>query len=131
MDDDRTVRNYRLARFDRREGRDRRGGEERRQIGGNRLREFRARRDGVYADRRQSERRRVKRGVPHRGSLIEELRHFIIKRMVRIHLYGTRDRKIEALEREIEERRAELEALAEAPTAEHEVSRDPSTSVES
>ena len=63
-------------------------------------------------DRRQGQRRRNKRG--RRGGILEELRQLIIKRMVRIQLYGTRDRKVETLDREIEDRRDELKARAEA-----------------
>ena len=133
MEDD-TERNYRLAQYDRRKDSDRRRDEDRRSVGGNRLREFRARRDGVSVDRRQGQRRSNKRGA-RRGGIIEGLRQRIIKRMVRIQLYGLRARKLDTLGREIEERRDELKARADAGIdsreSERDVSRDPSASVES
>lgn len=133
MEDD-TERNYRLAQYDRRKDSDRRRDEDRRSVGGNRLREFRARRDGVSVDRRQGQRRRNKRGA-RRGGIVEGLRQRIIKRMVRIQLYGLRGRKLDTLGREIEERRDELKARADARIdsreSERDVSRDPSASVES
>ncbi len=133
MEDD-TERNYRLAQYDRRKDSDRRRDEDRRSVGGNRLREFRARRDGVSVDRRQGQRRSNKRGA-RRGGIVEGLRQRIIKRMVRIQLYGLRGRKLDTLGREIEERRDELKARADAGIdsreSERDVSRDPSASVES
>lgn len=133
MEDD-TERNYRLAQYDRRKDSDRRRDEDRRSVGGNRLREFTARRDGVSVDRRQGQRRRNKRGAG-RGGIVEGLRQRIIKRMVRIQLYGLRGRKLDTLGREIEERRDELKARADAGIdsreSERDVSRDPSASVES
>lgn len=133
MEDD-TERNYRLAQYDRRKDSDRRRDEDRRSVGGNRLREFTARRDGVSVDRRQGQRRSNKRGA-RRGGIVEGLRQRIIKRMVRIQLYGLRGRKLDTLGREIEERRDELKARADAGIdsreSERDVSRDPSASVES
>lgn len=133
MEDD-TERNYRLAQYDRRKDSDRRRDEDRRSVGGNRLREFRARRDGVSVDRRQGQRRSNKRGA-RRGGIVEGFRQRIIKRMVRIQLYGLRGRKLDTLGREIEERRDELKARADAGIdsreSERDVSRDPSASVES
>ena len=132
--EDNTERNYRLAQYDRRKDGDGRRDEDRRSLGGNPLRLFRARRDGVSVDRRQGQRRRNKRGA-RRGGIVEELRQLIIKRMVRIQLYGFRNRKVDTLDREIEERRDELKARADARNdsskSQRDVSRDPSTSVES
>lgn len=129
MDEDNTERNYRLPQFDRRKA-ERRRGEDRRDAGRNRLQEFRARRDGLQLERRRGGRRYKDRIVPRRGGLLEELRRLIIRRLVRVKLYGE-DERVRELDGEIEIRRRELKARAEAREKARDVSRNRSTSVES
>lgn len=129
MDRDNTERNYRLPQFDRRVD-DRRGGE-RRRPGANRLREFRALRDGLELDRRERRRRHKDRRASRGAGIIAELRRLIIRRLVRLKLYGADDEKLQELDSEIDERRGELKAGADERDPARDVSRDRSTSVES